>query len=124
MLSNRPKEQTEEALSHYKLLSYEQILGRSGKTLEEFTTDEITAKDTMQLLRNRLNTYRVYSVLGLFIVFILDIVCIRTLVSSVTLSLVAFFLISLLGTVIFLTAFLSAQKTLRSLPDKKQKSLN
>ncbi len=122
MLSNRPKEQTEEALSHYKLLSYEQILDRSGKTLEEFTTDETTAKDTMQLLRNRLNTYRVYSVLGLFIVFILDIVCIRTLVASVTLTLAVFFLISLLGTVIFLTAFLSAQKTLRSLPDKKQKS--
>lgn len=122
VLLRKSKEEHEKFITHYKMLCYQRIVRRQGKTMEDFSSEEKFAAETMQKLRADLVTYRVYAVLGFFLFFVLDVLCIIQLTRLlISVPMVLFTVCSVFITFLFLVAFLSANEVIKTLPGRKRK---
>lgn len=109
----RSKDMIQTAIQTYLDASYLQILSRAHKTLEDSRKNPELAGRLKQSVYARMVTTRIYCALALFLLVILDIMCILQLQGVLTLAFLVFFAICLLLTFAFLIAVLSANTLLK-----------
>lgn len=133
LLNPRRKFQTAQDVTYYLSSSLTQILGQklpekpsNPENNTEPKTKENSSKsesrklwEAKEILRSRLLSFRTYDTLAFFILLILDILCLYQLLHSLTLPLLGFFLLTLLGTMLCVVVFLSAQTILKQLQKEK-----
>lgn len=114
LLARRPDNEVEAATTHYLNLRYQQMLSPSHKTPEHLAKNPALEKKLRESLHSRMTTQRVYYALAIIILLALDVVCLIQLQNGIALTLVCFFVASVLSTAIFLFAFLCANHILKA----------
>lgn len=112
-LLRKSKSSIENSCTIYLTLSYRQILSQSHKTMADCTNNPTLFAKLKKTVHRRTITARVYNVLAFFIVTVLDIICIAQLNQNSTITFLLFFALSLLLTLLFLIAILSADYVLK-----------
>lgn len=112
-LFRKPKSSIENSCTLYLILSYRQILSQSHKTMADCTNNPTLFAKLQKTVHRRTVTARVYNVLAFFIVTVLDIICVAQLSQNSTPTFLLFFILSLLLTLLFLIAILSADYVLK-----------
>lgn len=126
LFSRESSGKTKEAVKHYQQLVFQRMqgkpipLGTCSTDVEQNHSTSVEKNTTMNTaLRSRMVTFRIYSVLALFILIILDGLCVTQLVSQFSFTFLLFFLVSALGSFTALVVFFSAHTVIHSLPVKR-----
>lgn len=113
-LARRSKEDIDEFTRQYIHLSYMQLLAHHKKTLQDFKTDDTLSLKLREELRARMITHRVYYALAIFILALLDCLCIWQLAHVFSIAFAVFLCFAIVFTVVFITVFLSANHVIKT----------
>ena len=113
LIARRPAEETSAAAGHYLNLCRRQLLSLSHKSMEDCQDNPKLMDKLDASIHARMATGRIYDILALFILAVLDITCILKMRSLATPALLLFFAVSMLLTALLVTAFLSANYILK-----------
>ena len=116
-LLRKSKEVIHTACKAYLDTSYLQILSQANKTQKDCDNNPALLSKLQNAVYTRTVTTRIYCALALFLLIILDIMCILQLQGILTLAFIVFFAVSLVLTILFLTAVLSANYILKQTKD-------
>lgn len=108
LAARRPAEEIAAATDHYLNLSRRQLLSLSHKNLEDCRHNPELADKLDASIHARMTTGRIYDILAIFILTVLDITCIIGMRSMMTPALFIFFAVCVLLTLLFAMAFFSA----------------
>lgn len=114
LAARRPAEEISAALEQYLNLSRRQLLSLSHKNLKDCQRNPELADKLDASIHARMATGRIYDILAIFILLVLDITCVIQMRSITTPALFVFFAMSLLLTLLFGVAFLSANHILKN----------
>lgn len=109
----RPMEEIHTATEQYLNLSCQQLLSLSHKNLEDIKNNPGLTDKLKATIHSRMKTERIYYILAIVILLILDIICIGQIRSMATLTLLVFFIISILLTLLLFVALLAANHILK-----------
>lgn len=112
-LTRRSAEEIDSFTQQYLNLSYMQLLAHHKKTLHDFNTDESLQRKLQNELHARMITHRVYYVLAIFILALLDGLCIWQLTQVFSVAFAVFLCCALLVTAVFIIVFLSANHVIK-----------
>lgn len=109
----------EHAVEHYTAHRKTLFLASRKKTDNDLSGDSQLQQEYVRSLRSHLVTYRVYCLLALFILIVLDVLCLFQCTKAFTLSVLVLGLVSIFMTTLFFIAFHSCQTVLRHIRSGK-----
>ena len=114
LATRRQMEDLISATEHYLNLNRRQLLSVSHKTLQDCERNSELMDKLDASIHARMTTGRIYYILAIFILLVLDITCIVKMRTLAAPALLLFFAISVILTVLFSVAFLAANHILKA----------